>query len=147
MIHKAVVRLAAHRRQGSDLDAIRAAMEDLEDAMVTEDGPRMVLANERFHDLIGRAARNPYLYASYSRILADHARIAELCYGYETAERAESDKELTRLQHRELFEAIEQGDAATAEHVIETHLTHSADALRQILQRSGEVLADVSLET
>lgn len=147
MIHKAVVRLAAHRRRKEDLDAIREAMEDLEQAMTADDGPRMVLANERFHDLIGKAARNPYLYASYSRILADHARIAELCYGYETRERAESDKALTRAQHRDLFEAIEAGDAATAERVIESHLTHSADALRQILQRSGEVLADVSLDT
>lgn len=147
LIHKAVVRLAAHRRRDEDLDSIREAMEDLEDAMVAEDGPRMVLANERFHDRIGRAARNPYLYASYSRILADHARIAELCYGYGTRDHAESDKELTRVQHRELFQAIELGDAATAERVIEAHLTHSADALRQILQRSSQVLADIALDT
>jgi len=145
MIHKAVVRLAAHRRRQSDVDAIRGAMEDLERAMVAEDGPAMVLSNERFHDFIGQAARNAYLYASYSRILADHARIAELCYGYESGESAESDKELTRVQHRALFEAIASGDAATAERIIEEHLTHSADALRQILQRSGEVLADISL--
>ena len=147
MIHKAVVRLAAYRRRPEDLDAIRGAMEDLEQAMEAEDGPGMVLANERFHDLIGKAARNAYLYASYSRILADHARIAELCYGYETGARAEEDKALTRRQHRQLYDAIAAGDAATAERVIEEHLNHAADSLRHVLELSGEVLADVSLDT
>ena len=121
MIHKAVVRLAAYRRPG------------------------MVLANERFHDRIGQAARNTYLYASYSRILADHARIAELCYGYENEAGAEDNKGLTRREHRELYEAIAEGDAAAAERVIEAHLNRAADTLRHVLERSGEVLADVSL--
>lgn len=147
MIHKAVVRLAAYRRRPDDLNAIRAAMEDLEQAMIAEDGPGMVLANERFHDRIGQAARNTYLYASYSRILADHARIAELCYGYENAAGAADNKGLTRREHRELYEAIAEGDAATAERVIEAHLNRAADTLRKVLERSGEVLADVSLET
>lgn len=147
MIHKSVVRLAAYRRRPSDLDAIRAAMEELEEAMACEEGVRMVLANEHFHDLIGQAARNPYLYASYSRILADHARIAELCYGYETPTQAEDDKALTQRQHRALYEAIAAGDAATAERVVEEHLTHAAESLRSILERSGGVLADVRLNT
>jgi len=122
MIHKAVVRLAAYRRREEDR-----------------------VANERFHDLIGRAARNAYLYASYSRILADHARIAELCYGYESGDRAEDDKQLTRRQHRRVYEAIAAGDAATAEQAIEEHLNAAADTLRRILEQSGQVLADVSL--
>jgi DNA-binding GntR family transcriptional regulator len=145
MVHKAVVRLAAYRRRKGDLEVIRGAMEELEEAMAAEDGPGMVLANERFHDLIGQAARNAYLYASYSRVLADHARIAELCYGYEGGARAEDDKQLTRRQHLALYEAIASGDAATAEQVIEEHLTRSADGLRHILKRSGQVLADVTL--
>lgn len=146
MVHKAVVRLAAHRRRDADLEAIREAMEDLEEAMVNEERVRMVVANERFHDLIGQAARNSYLYASYSRILADHARIAELCYGYESGERAEDNKQLTRRQHRALYEAIKSHDAATAERVIEEHLTYSGDALRHILKLAGQVLEDVTLD-
>lgn len=146
MIHKAVVRLAACRRRQEDLDAIRGAMEDLEQAMIAEDGPAMVLANERFHDLIGQAARNPYLYASYRRIVADHARIAELTYGYENEVGAEDNKELTRREHREIYDAIAGSDAATAERVIENHLNRAADTLRRVLERSGEVLADVSLD-
>jgi len=147
MIHRAVVRLAAYRRRQEDLDAIRGAMEELEQAMAMEDGTGMVLANERFHDLIGQAARNPYLYASYSRILADHARIAELTYGYENEVRAEDNKDLTRREHRALYDAIAAGDTATAERVIEEHLNRAADTLRRVLERSGEVLADVSLGT
>ncbi len=147
MIHKAMVRLAACRRRQEDLDAIRGAMEDLEQAMIAEDGPAMVLANERFHDRIGQAARNPYLYASYRRIVSDHARIAELTYGYENEVGAEDNKELTRREHREIYDAIAGGDAATAERVIENHLNRAADTLRRVLERSGEVLADVSLTT
>ena len=145
MIHRAIVRLACVRRRQADIDAIRAAMEEFEAAMAAEDTLRMVYANERFHDCIGQAARNPYLYAAYARILADHERISELCYGHEIAHRAEADKQLTLDQHRRLHDAIVARDAETAEAVIDAHLTLCRDGLRHILERSEDVLADVSL--
>ncbi|MDZ7827963.1 MAG: GntR family transcriptional regulator [Halofilum sp. (in: g-proteobacteria)] len=146
MMHRAVVRLACRRRRPEDLETIRAAMEDFEAAMDSEDMLSMVYANERFHELIGRAARNPYLYASYQRILADHERISGLCYGYEIETHAEGDKELTLRQHRELYEALERQDPDAAERVISEHLSLCWDGLRNIMQGSAEVLADVALD-
>ena len=146
MVHRAVVRLACARRRREDLAAIEEAMHEFEAAMKAEDMLRMIYANERFHDRIGQAARNPYLYVSYQRILADHERISGLCYGYEIDTRAEADKSLTLRQHRELYDAIGARDADTAERVIGQHLDLCKDGLRNILEGSEHLLADVSLD-
>lgn len=146
MLHRAMVRLACRRRRSEDLAAIEAAMTEFEAAMQAEDMLRMVYANERFHDLIGRAARNPYLYAAYQRILADHERISGLCYGYEIETHAEEDKELTLHQHRALYEAIAARDADEAEQVIDAHLSLCWDGLRRIMEGGEEALADVTLD-
>ena len=146
MIHRAMVRLACRRGRAEDLAAIEAAMLEFEDAMQAQDMLGMVHANERFHDLIGRAARNPYLYASYQRVLADHERISGLCYGFEIETHAEEDKALTLRQHRELYQAIEARDADKAERVIDAHLSLCWDGLRRIMEESEESLADVTLD-
>ncbi|MDX1610507.1 MAG: GntR family transcriptional regulator [Halofilum sp. (in: g-proteobacteria)] len=146
MVHRAVVRLACLRRRDEDLAAIRAAMEEFEQVMAAEDLLGMIHANERFHDCIGLAARNPYLYASYQRILADHERISRLCYGHEIEYEEEADKQLTLQQHRDLYAAIAERDADTAERVIDAHLNLCKDGLRRILEGSEHVLADVALD-
>lgn len=146
MMHRAVVRLACRRRRPEDLEAIQAAMEDFEAATKAEDMLGMVYANERFHELIGKAARNPYLYAAYQRILADHERISGLCYGYEIETHAEADKDLTLHQHRALYDALAAQDPDTAERVISEHLSLCWDGLRNVMQGSAEILADVTLD-
>lgn len=146
MLHRAVLRLACHRRTREDLAAIKTAMEAFEAAMKAEDTLEMVSTNERFHDLIGRAARNPYLYASYQRVLADHERISGLCYDHEIRTRAKAEKDLTLQQHRELYYALVAQDSAAAEHVIGEHLALCWEGLRRVMQGSAEALADVTLD-
>ncbi len=145
MIHRAMVRLAADRRTDADLDAIRQAMEEFEAATAAKDKLRMLYANERFHDLIGRAARNSYLYASYRRVTADHERISELCYGYEVQGYAQQDSQLNIDEHRRLYQAIADGDADTAERVIDDHLSLAREGLRQALSRWEDSLAGLSV--
>ncbi len=145
MIHRSIVRLAALRRRDDDLESIRAGMQAFEAAMADADKLRMVYANERFHDRIGRAARNPYLYAAYTRVLADHERISELCYGFQLVTQSRSDLQSTLGQHRQLYEAIAAGDAAAAERVIEEHITLCRDGLRRILEDSDGVFEGMAL--
>lgn len=145
MVHRAMVRLAAHRRTEADLEAIREAMEAFEQATHDRDKHRMLYSNERFHDLIGCAARNPYLYASYRRVIADHERISELCYSYEIGGRAQHDSQLTIDEHRRLFAAIESGDPDTAEEVIDVHLSLAREGLRDALQRWQETLSNLAV--
>ncbi len=146
MMHRGVVRLACRRRRQADIDAIRSAMYDFESAMRSEETLGMIYANERFHDRIGQAARNPHLYGSYRRILTDHERIAQLCYSYEIEHQAEQDKKLTLDQHRQLLDAIAARDAETAEQTSEAHLALCRDGLRDTLEGAEQVLADVSLD-
>lgn len=145
MIHRAMVRLAASRRTEADLEAIREAMEAFEQATRDRDKLQLLYANERFHDLIGRAARNSYLYASYRRVIADHERISELCYSYEVEGHARHDAQLTVDEHRRLFDALEAGDADTAEAVIDAHLSLAREGLRHALERWDEALSRLSV--
>lgn len=145
MIHRAMVRLAAHRRTDEDLETIREAMEAFEQATRDRDKLRMLYTNERFHDLIGRAARNSYLYASYRRVIADHERISELCYSYESQGHAQHDSQLNLDEHRCLFEAIERGDADTAEEVIDAHLSLAREGLRHALDRWERSLSTLAV--
>lgn len=146
MVQRAMVRLASLRRRPGDLEAIEDAMLEFERAMAAEDMLPMVHANERFHDLIGQAARNPYLYASYKRVLADHERISGLCYGHEIEHRAESDKELTLRQHRELLDAIAACDPSRAERVIDAHMDLCKDGLRRIMDGAEDYLTDAAAD-
>lgn len=145
MIHRAMVRLAAYRRTDADLEAIRNAMEAFEQATRDRDKLEMLYANERFHDLIGRAARNPYLYASYRRVIADHERISELCYSYEVEGHARHDTQLNLDEHRRLFQAIEARDADTAEEVIDAHLSLAREGLRHALERWEQSLSTLAV--
>lgn len=145
MIHRAMVRLAAYRRTDADLEAIREAMEAFEQATRDRDKLQMLYTNERFHDLIGRAARNPYLYASYRRVTADHERISELCYSYEVEGHARHDTQLNLDEHRRLFQAIETRDADTAEEVIDAHLSLAREGLRHALERWERSLSTLAV--
>jgi DNA-binding GntR family transcriptional regulator len=145
MIHRAMVRLAAARRTDADLEAIRQAMEAFEQATRERDKRRMLYSNERFHDLIGRAARNSYLYASYARVIADHERISELCYSYEIQGHARNDSQLTIDEHRRLFDAIGNRDADAAEEVIGAHLSLAREGLRHALERWDQSLSQLSV--
>ncbi|MDZ7748616.1 MAG: GntR family transcriptional regulator [Halofilum sp. (in: g-proteobacteria)] len=141
MIHRAMVRLAAHRRTEQDLEAIHGAMEAFEQATRERDKLQMLYSNERFHDLVGRAARNAYLYASYRRVIADHERISELCYSYEVEGHAQHDLD----GHRRLCDALAAGDADTAEQVIDAHLSRAREGLRDALARWDDALSRLSV--
>ncbi len=146
MMHRAIVRLACWRRTQTDIEAIREAMYQFESAMAGQQTLEMIYANERFHDRIGQAARNPHLYGTYRRILTDHERISQLCYSHEIEHRAEDEKQLTLDQHRQLFDAIVARDSATAEQISEAHLSLCRDGLRNTLEGAEQVLADVTLD-
>ena len=145
-IHAAVARLAACRRTDTDLERIAGEMLDFERAVSAADAGAMVAHNNGFHEAIGLAARNSYLYASYRRLLADHERIAQVCFRHELESGDEPAMQATLEQHRGIHRAIEENDAREAERVTLAHLNLCKDGLRVILAGSGELLKGLTLD-
>lgn len=143
---RAIVRLAARRRTAGDLTAIEGAMVAFEEAMQRGDTGPMVEHNDRFHDAISAAAGNKYLYDASRRVLADHQRIAQLCYAHEIGTGDATTKEATLAQHRGLFEALRAGDAAAAERVALDHLGLCKEGLRDLLVAEDGALDDLRID-
>lgn len=144
-IHRAMARLAALRRTETDLDKIVEAKDSFEAALRAENTQDMVIWNDSFHDRIGLAARNKYIYAAYRRLLADHERIAALLYGHEVQDHQEEALDLTLQQHNDLTQAIIEKDPQTAEKIASEHLAFCKDGLASTMARMGDQLSDLAM--
>lgn len=76
MVYAAIGRLAAQNFKPPQLDDLRETQERFRQASRDFDAPRMVLENNRFHEIMGEMSNNAYLQPSLGRLLIDHARIA-----------------------------------------------------------------------
>jgi DNA-binding GntR family transcriptional regulator len=105
MIYAAVGRLAAQNFKAPQLSELRRCQERFRSSMNCSDAEGMVLANNRFHEIIGEMADNAFLKPSLERLLIDHARIGHTFF------RPKNDEMNARLllacKHHDLFiEAI-----------------------------------------
>ncbi|HEU5324343.1 MAG TPA: FCD domain-containing protein [Candidatus Limnocylindria bacterium] len=117
LVEAACVRLAAERRTEEDL----RAMEDvLADAAVDDQPLRAFLDHDvRFHRCIARAARNRLLELPMTAIHLIRPRTNVLLRRH--------DRETVRAQHRQLYEAIRDGDADAAEAAFRDHASYIAE--------------------
>ena len=76
MVYANIARLAAENRTGAQLDDLK----DVQRQFVRADASDAAMLNHRFHEIIGEMARNPYLMASLTRMLVDHARLSQTFY-------------------------------------------------------------------
>ncbi len=144
-IQAAVVRLAAVRRTPADLESIEREMLEFEKAMAAENTTAMVARNNGFHEAIGRAAHNDYLYTGYRRLLADHERISQICFRHEIETGDEAVKQETLEQHRGIRSAIESRNSREAERLALAHLSLCKTGLTEILMGSSKVLEGIDL--
>jgi DNA-binding GntR family transcriptional regulator len=75
MVYAAIGRLAVHNYKPGQLRDLRATQERFRRASAEHDARSMVVANNRFHEIMGQMSGNPYLEPSLGRLLIDHARI------------------------------------------------------------------------
>lgn len=116
-------RLAAQRRGGSDLEAMRDAIRTLDG---TGGRSAFRLADSRFHGAVARAAGNTRLES------AVHAARGELFSPYDGLEFVEPVAE-NRLDHQAVFEAICDGDAEASAELMREHLERAREQLREIV--------------
>ena len=116
--------LAADRRTKQDVAEMRASLEGLE-ALPSNPTMEQLVAHRRFHAAIYRASHNALLVETLDGLwdTADRYRRHGL-----QVERSAEERALKAQEHTLLFEAIVEGDGATAEEVMRAHIQTSLGA-------------------
>ena len=116
--------LAADRRTKQDVAEMRASLEGLE-ALPSNPTMEQLVAHRRFHAAIYRASHNALLVETLDGLwdTADRYRRHGL-----QVERSAEERALKAKEHTLLFEAIVEGDGATAEEVMRAHIQTSLGA-------------------
>jgi DNA-binding GntR family transcriptional regulator len=116
--------LAAERRTESDLTGVHAALEGLE-SLSNHPSLDQLEHHRRFHAAIYRAAHNRLLADALDGLWdkSDRYRVHAL-----EVERDERDRARAAEEHRLLFAAVRDGDAAAAAEVMRRHVAASLGA-------------------
>jgi len=121
-------RLAAERRNEADLDATEALLAELEGDVGRIGAQRdLIELDQRIHRHIHRSAHNPFLAATLEEYYVLTLRIWFLAL-----DRVERLDDAVR-EHRELLEAIRDGDPDRAATVMRAHVRAFEQAIRAVL--------------
>jgi DNA-binding GntR family transcriptional regulator len=129
-------RLAAHRITPSELARLSLIIETMRQAIQAERREQIVLANQRFHDVIYSAAGNPLL----ARVASD---LRDFVRRFSTLPFASPDRvEHVLTEHEQIMAALESHNPQAAQEASDRHL----DAAREYLIRLDlEEFADDTL--
>jgi DNA-binding GntR family transcriptional regulator len=116
--------LAAQRRTDADLDDLRAALDGLE-ALSASPSLAQLESHHRFHAAIHRASHNALLVQTLDGLWVKTDRYRR--HGLE-AGRSDDEREARAAEHRQLFEAVRDGDASNAADLMLRHVETSLGA-------------------
>lgn len=111
MIYEAVGRLAVQNLRPNQLEALKACQERFRAAIAERDPEKMVVENNRFHELIGEMANSAFLKPSLNRLLIDHARIGHTFFRPATGE-MEANLTKSCAHHDEMIRALTERNEA-----------------------------------
>jgi DNA-binding GntR family transcriptional regulator len=127
VLESQAARLAAERRNGADLVATDGLLAELAGPADAYDERRLIDLDQRIHRHVARCANNPFLEATLEDYYVLTLRIWFLAL--DRVERLDD----AIGEHRELLEAIRDGDAERAEAVMRLHVTGFGRAMRAVL--------------
>jgi DNA-binding GntR family transcriptional regulator len=119
-------RLAAERATDEDREALEALLDEL-DRRTDLDARELMALDERIHRQVYRSAHNPFLESTLEEYYVLALRIWYLAL--------DQARELEQavLAHRELLEAIRDGDADRAEETMRRHVLEFEESMRRVL--------------
>jgi DNA-binding GntR family transcriptional regulator len=116
--------LAAQRRTDADLVELRAALDGLE-ALPARPSAAELESHHRFHGAIHRASHNALLVEILDGLWVKTDRYRR--HGLE-AGRTQDERNARATEHRQLFEAVRDGDGETAAELMRRHVESSLGA-------------------
>jgi len=126
LLESHVARLAAQRATDEDRSALESVLDELESRADLDTSELMAL-DERIHRQVYSSAHNPFLESTLEEYYVLALRIWYLAL--------DRTRELEQavLGHRELLEAIRDGDADGAEATMRRHVLDFEEAVRRVL--------------
>ncbi|MCB8882228.1 FadR family transcriptional regulator [Acidisoma cellulosilytica] len=122
--------LAAERRTDEDIALIGRALESIDEAIAR--GASAVKEDLDFHCAISAATGNPYFQRFMQFLGPVIIPRQTIRVGLETVEERRSYVSQVQKEHRQLFEAVRQGDSKLARRCVRTHLEASRDRYRKL---------------
>lgn len=116
--------LAAERRTEAELGEIREALDGLE-ALSRHPSTAQLQSHHRFHAAVHRASHNTLLVETLDGLWGKTDRYRR--HGLETG-RSDEERETRATEHRQLFDAVRDGDADTAAELMRRHVATSLGA-------------------
>lgn len=136
MIYGAILQLAATHRTDAQIVDLRAAQDAFRRALTSGTTAARALANNRFHEITGEMADNPFLTPSFQRLLLDHARISMTFYQPRDSNE-QRNVDLACRQHDQIIAAITARDTTKAVQLADAHWRLSRDRISQFVMPGG----------
>ncbi|MEV0699894.1 FadR/GntR family transcriptional regulator [Saccharopolyspora sp. NPDC050389] len=124
LIEVGAVELAASKRTDDDLVQLRSLLQDMRDAVDTDDVELFVEADIAFHDAIMRASGNafiPLMFEPFGRLLVE---------GRSETSAVPEIRANALAHHTKILRALEAADPAMARQAMEDHMVQTAEDLR-----------------
>lgn len=145
MLAKTVARLAAHRVTTEQLEELRVATAQVNEATEARDYLAMAFHNARLHRLEGKAAHNVHIQAMAKSIHDHGQRLAYLCYGgsgaYHGSRLVEHLRKVSR-HHELMLAALGRHDADAAETIAVEHVQLFRRRVQDFLE--SDIVADMT---
>ena len=120
-------RMAAERSTAEDREATSALIADLDELSAAADERRLIHLDQRIHRHVYRCTHNPFLEATL-----DGYYVLTLRIWFLALDRVSRLGDAVQ-EHRELLEAIRDGDPARAEDAMRRHVAGFEEAIRRVL--------------
>lgn len=136
MIYAATGRLAVQNSKPAQLKALKETQKRFRKAVHSHDAEALALENNRFHEIMGEMAANPYLQPSLGRLLIDHCRIGHTFF---RPRDEEMDRRLQRAaEHHDAFiAALESRDEQAVVDLVFEHWELSRENMEMFIAPQG----------
>lgn len=136
MIYAAIGRLAVQHYKPAQLKALKETQKRFRKAVQTQDAEALALENNRFHEIMGEMAGNPYLQPSLGRLLIDHCRIGHTFFRPRN-EDMEQRLRLAADHHDAFIAAIEAHDEQAVVDLVFEHWELSRENMEIFIAPQG----------
>ncbi len=133
MLYAAIARLAAENASVIQINEMSLAQNNFRQAVTNLDTEGMVFWNDRFHNLMGQMADNPYLQPSYERLLIDHGRISQTFYRPSDDEMKNNLTEAVN-HHDAMISCIKSGNTEEMVELISEHWQLSREHMEMYIR-------------
>lgn len=136
MIYAAIGRLAVQNFKVAQLDQLKETQKRFRKAVNKRDPQALALENNRFHEIMGEMAHNPYLQPSLGRLLIDHCRIGHTFFRPQNSD-MEQQLQLAAEQHDAFITALEKRDEEEVVRLVFAHWELSRENMEMFIAPQG----------